>query len=150
MGASIVPQGGNTGLVGGGVPDASGTQVLLSLTRLNRVRAIDRANLTMTARPAACCRRCSTQPQKPGLLFPLSLAAEGSCTIGGNLATNAGGTQVLRFGNARELCLGLEVVTAEGEVWDGLRACARTTPATTCATCSSAARARWASSPPPR
>ena len=82
-----------------------------------------------------------------GLLFPLSLAAEGSCTIGGNLATNAGGTQVLRYGNARELCLGLEVVTAHGEVWDGLTACARTTPATTCATCSSAAKARSASSP---
>jgi len=105
-GASVVPQGGNTGLVGGGVPDASGTQVLLSLTRLNRVRAIDRANLTLTA--------------EAGLLLPLSLAAEGSCTIGGNLATNAGGTQVLRYGNAREQCLGLEVVTADGQVWDGL------------------------------
>ena len=70
--------------------------------------------------PAACCSRCRRRPRPPGLLFPLSLAAEGSCTIGGNLATNAGGTQVLRYGNARELCLGLEVVTAGGEVWDGL------------------------------
>ncbi len=86
-----------------------------------------------------------------GLLFPLSLAAEGSCTIGGNLATNAGGTQVLRFGNARELCLGLEVVTADGAgLGRPVAGCARTTPATTCATCSSAAKARWASSPRPR
>ena len=86
-----------------------------------------------------------------GLLFPLSLAAEGSCTIGGNLATNAGGTQVLRYGNARDLCLGLEVVTAAGRgLGRPAAACARTTPATTCATCSSAAKARWASSPPRR
>jgi hypothetical protein len=84
------------------------------------VRAIDAANLTSPPKPAACCRRCSRPRPDAGLLFPLSLAAEGSCTIGGNLATNAGGTQVLRYGNARELCLGLEVVTADGEVWDGL------------------------------
>ncbi|MBN8494435.1 MAG: FAD-binding oxidoreductase [Burkholderiales bacterium] len=119
-GASVVPQGGNTGLVGGGVPDASGTQVLLSLTRLNRIRAIDRANLTLTAEAGCVLQAVQQAAAEAGLLFPLSLAAEGSCTIGGNLATNAGGTQVLRFGNARELCLGLEVVTADGQVWDGL------------------------------
>jgi FAD/FMN-containing dehydrogenase len=119
-GASVVPQGGNTGLVGGGVPDASGTQVLLSLTRLNRIRAIDRANLTLTAEAGCVLQTVQQAAAEAGLLFPLSLAAEGSCTIGGNLATNAGGTQVLRFGNARELCLGLEVVTADGQVWDGL------------------------------
>ncbi|HSB98340.1 MAG TPA: FAD-binding oxidoreductase, partial [Burkholderiaceae bacterium] len=119
-GASIVAQGGNTGLVGGGVPDASGRQVLLSLQRMNRVRAIDRANATMTLEAGCVLKAAQDAAVEQGLLFPLSLAAEGSCTIGGNLATNAGGTQVLRFGNARELCLGLEVVTARGEVWNGL------------------------------
>jgi FAD/FMN-containing dehydrogenase len=119
-GASIVPQGGNTGLVGASVPDASGTQVLLSLNRMNRVRAIDSANLTMTL-DAGCVLQAAQQAASAhGLLLALSLAAEGSCTIGGNLATNAGGTQVLRYGNAREQCLGLEVVTATGDVWDGL------------------------------
>jgi FAD/FMN-containing dehydrogenase len=119
-GVAIVPQGGNTGLVGGGVPDASGTQVLLSLQRLNRIRAIDSANLTLTAEAGCVLQALQEAAAAQGLLFPLSLAAEGSCTIGGNLASNAGGTQVLRFGNARELCLGLEVVTPAGEVWDGL------------------------------
>jgi FAD/FMN-containing dehydrogenase len=119
-GVSVVPQGGNTGLVGGGVPDDSGTQVLLSLARLNRVRSIDRANLTMTVDAGMVLQSVQQAAADAGLLFPLSLAAEGSCTIGGNLATNAGGTQVLRYGNARELCLGLEVVTAQGEVWQGL------------------------------
>jgi FAD/FMN-containing dehydrogenase len=119
-GAGLVPQGGNTGLVGGSVPDGSGSQVLLSLQRMNKVRSIDDANLTMTV-DAGCILQAAQQAAAArSLLFPLSLAAEGSCTVGGNLATNAGGTQVLRYGNARELCLGLEVVTAEGEVWDGL------------------------------
>ncbi len=119
-GVSVVPQGGNTGLVGGGVPDASGTQVLLSLQRMNRVRDIDEANLTLTAEAGCVLQAVQQAAEARGLLFPLSLAAEGSCTLGGNLATNAGGTQVLRWGNARDLCLGLEVVTAEGEVWSGL------------------------------
>jgi FAD/FMN-containing dehydrogenase len=119
-GASIVAQGGNTGLVGGGVPDGSGRQVLLSLVRMNRVRAIDTANATMTLEAGCVLKAAQEAAAQQGLLFPLSLAAEGSCTIGGNLATNAGGTQVLRFGNARELCLGVEVVTAQGEVWSGL------------------------------
>jgi FAD/FMN-containing dehydrogenase len=117
---AIVPQGGNTGLVGGGVPDTSGTQVLLSLQRLNRVREIDAANLTLTAEAGCVLQALQEAASAQGLLLPLSLAAEGSCTIGGNLATNAGGTQVLRWGNARELCLGLEVVTAGGDIWQGL------------------------------
>ncbi len=117
---AIVPQGGNTGLVGGGVPDTSGTQVLLSLQRLNRVREIDAANLTLTAEAGCVLQALQEAASARGLLLPLSLAAEGSCTICGNLATNAGGTQVLRWGNARELCLGLEVVTAGGEIWQGL------------------------------
>ena len=119
-GASLVPQGGNTGLVGGGVPDASGTQIVLSLVRMNRIRAIDAANLTMTVEAGCVLQAVQAAAAERGLLFPLSLAAEGSCTIGGNLATNAGGTQVLRYGNARELCLGLEVVTAAGELWTSL------------------------------
>ena len=119
-GVGVVAQGGNTGLVGGGVPDASGTQVLLSLTRMNRVRDIDAANATMTLEAGCVLKAAQDAAADQGLLFPLSLAAEGSCTIGGNLATNAGGTQVLRFGNARDLCLGLEVVTAQGDVWSGL------------------------------
>ncbi len=117
---SIVPQGGNTGLVVGSIPDASGTQVLLSLTRLNRVRAIDGANLTLTADAGCVLQAVQAAAADAGFLFPLSLGSEGSCTLGGNLATNAGGTQVVRYGNARELCLGLEVVTPQGEVWNGL------------------------------
>jgi len=117
---SIVPQGGNTGLVGGSTPDASGSQVLLSLRRMNRIREIDAANLTMTVEAGCVLEAVQNAAEAAGLLFPLSLAAEGSCTIGGNLASNAGGTQVLRYGNARELCLGLEVVTASGAVWPGL------------------------------
>ncbi|HEX2540075.1 MAG TPA: FAD-binding oxidoreductase [Caldimonas sp.] len=119
-GVAIVPQGGNTGLVGGSVPDASGAQVLLSLARMKRIRAVDAANLTLTAEAGCVLQEVQATAAQHGLLFPLSLAAQGSCTIGGNLATNAGGTQVLRYGNARELCLGLEVVTADGRVWDGL------------------------------
>ena len=119
-GTGIVTQGGNTGLVGASVPDESGAQVLLSLTRLNRVRRLDAENLTLTLDAGCILQNVQQAAADAGLLFPLSLAAEGSCTIGGNLATNAGGTQVLRYGNARELCLGLEVVTAKGEVWDGL------------------------------
>ncbi|MBS0427632.1 MAG: FAD-binding oxidoreductase [Proteobacteria bacterium] len=118
-GTSIVPQGGNTGLAVGSVPDGSGTQVVLSLTRMNAIREIDAANLTVTVEAGCVLQVLQEAAEKAGFLFPLSLAAEGSCTIGGNLATNAGGTQVVRYGNARELCLGLEVVTAQGEVWHG-------------------------------
>ncbi|WP_428507611.1 FAD-binding oxidoreductase [Roseateles sp.] len=119
-GVSLVPQGGNTGLVGGSTPDASGTQIVLSLSRMNRVRSLDAANLTLTVEAGAVLQSVQAAAAAQELLFPLSLAAEGSCSIGGNLASNAGGTQVLRYGNARELCLGLEVVTAQGEIWDGL------------------------------
>lgn len=119
-GVSIVPQGGNTGLVVGSVPDTSGTQVVLSLQRMNAVRHIDSANLTLVAEAGCILHNVQQAAEQAGLLFPLSLAAEGSCTIGGNLACNAGGTQVVRYGNSRELCLGLEVVTAQGEVWHGL------------------------------
>ncbi|HUD32256.1 MAG TPA: FAD-binding oxidoreductase [Variovorax sp.] len=118
-GASLVPQGGNTGLAVGSTPDQSGTQVVLTLQRMNAVRAIDEANLTVTVEAGCVLQTLQEAAEKAGFLFPLSLAAEGSCTIGGNLATNAGGTQVLRYGNARDLCLGLEVVTPQGEIWEG-------------------------------
>lgn len=117
----VVPQGGNTGLSGGATPDESGHALLLSLTRLNRVRAIDPVNNTMEVEAGVTLQQVQGEALEVDRLFPLSLAAEGSCTIGGNLATNAGGVQVLRYGNTRELCLGLEVVTANGEVWNGLR-----------------------------
>ncbi|OZI17436.1 hydroxyacid dehydrogenase [Bordetella genomosp. 7] len=120
-GTPLVPQGGNTGLCGGATPDDSGRAVLLSTARLNRVRAIDTENDTITVEAGCVLQAVQQAARDAGRLFPLSLAAEGSCTIGGNLATNAGGTQVLRYGNARELALGLEVVTAEGEIWNGLR-----------------------------
>lgn len=119
-GVSIVPQGGNTGLVAGSTPDASGTQVVLSLRRMAAVRAVDPDNMTITVEAGCILQAVQAAAEDAGFAFPLSLGAEGSCTIGGNLATNAGGTQVVRYGNARELCLGLEVVTPQGDLWDGL------------------------------
>jgi FAD/FMN-containing dehydrogenase len=120
-GAAIVTQGGNTGLCGGATPAAHGDSVLLNTRRLNRIRQIDPDNDTLTAEAGCTLQAVRDAAEAAGRLFPLSLAAQGSCTIGGNLATNAGGTQVLRYGNARELALGLEVVLADGTVWDGLR-----------------------------
>jgi len=117
----IVPQGGNTGLVLGSVPDDSGTAIVLSLARMHRIRKVDALNNTLTAEAGCILQRVQQAASEAHRLFPLSLAAEGSCTIGGNLASNAGGTAVLRYGNARELCLGLEVVTPQGDIWDGLR-----------------------------
>jgi FAD/FMN-containing dehydrogenase len=119
-GVSLVPQGGNTGMVVGSTPDASGTQVVLSLARMNRIRTLDAANLTVTVEAGCVLQTLQEACAAEGFLYPLSMASEGSCTVGGNLGTNAGGTQVVRYGNTRELCLGLEVVTAAGEVWNGL------------------------------
>jgi len=119
---AIVPQGGNTGLVGGSTPDDSGRSVVLSLRRMNRIRSVDPKADTITVEAGCILAEIQQTAARMNRLFPLSLAAEGSCTIGGNLSTNAGGTQVLRYGNARAQCLGLEVVTASGEVWEGLRA----------------------------
>src|SRR5438093_3450898 len=118
---AIVPQGGNTSLCGAATPDASGTQIVLNLSRMNRVREIDARNNTMTVEAGCVLANLQKAAEEAGRLLPLSLAAEGSCEIGGNLSTNAGGTAVLRYGNARELVLGLEVVLADGRVWDGLR-----------------------------
>ena len=119
-GVSIVPQGGNTGLSVGSTPDETGQQVVLNLQRMQAIRQIDADNLTVTVEAGVILQTLQEAAAQAGFLFPLSLAAEGSCTIGGNLGTNAGGTQVLRYGNTRELCLGLEVVTPQGEIWDGL------------------------------
>jgi D-lactate dehydrogenase (cytochrome) len=117
----VVPQGGNTGLCGAATPDSSGSQIVLNLSRMNRVRAIDARNNTMTAEAGCVLGNLQKAAEGAGRLFPLSLASEGSCEIGGNLSTNAGGTGVLRYGNTRELVLGLEVVLPSGEIWDGLR-----------------------------
>ncbi|OTP69431.1 FAD-binding oxidoreductase [Caballeronia sordidicola] len=117
----IVPQGGNTGHSGGATPDASGTQVVISLRRMNRIGSIDSINNTITVEAGVILADIQARAEQEQRLFALSLAAEGSCTIGGNLSTNAGGTAVLRYGNTRELCLGLEVVTPQGDVWNGLR-----------------------------
>ncbi len=118
---AVVPQGGNTGLSGGATPAAEGRSLVLSTARLQRIRALDAVGQTVTAEAGVTLQQLQDAARESGRLFPLSLAAQGSCTIGGNLATNAGGVQVLRYGNARELCLGLEVATADGELWNGLR-----------------------------
>lgn len=117
----LVPQGGNTGLCGGSIPDASGTQVVLSLTRMTRIRQIDLANETITVEAGVVLQHLQEAAAEVDRLFPLSLGAQGSCTVGGNLATNAGGTAVLRYGNMRDLTLGLEVVLSDGRIWNGLR-----------------------------
>ncbi|MFY1051199.1 FAD-binding oxidoreductase [Ectopseudomonas khazarica] len=120
-GVALVPQGGNTGLCGGSIPDESGAQMVLSLTRLKRIREVDVANATITVEAGVILQQLQDAAAEVGRLFPLSLGAEGSCTVGGNLATNAGGTAVLRYGNMRDLALGLEVVLPDGRIWDGLR-----------------------------
>lgn len=117
----IVPQGGNTSLCGAATPDNSGKAVILSLARLNRIRALDAQNHTITVEAGCTLQQVQEAALTAGCLFPLALASEGSCQIGGNLSTNAGGVQVLRYGNTRELTLGLEAVFPNGEVWDGLR-----------------------------
>ena len=118
----VVPQGGNTGLVGGQIPFEAGEEIVVSTERLNRIRQIDAAGGYMVVEAGLTLAEVQAAALEAGALFPLSLAAEGSCRIGGNLASNAGGVQVLAYGNARDLTLGLEVVLADGRIWDGLRA----------------------------
>jgi FAD/FMN-containing dehydrogenase len=120
-GVAIVPQGGNTGLSGGSVPTGARREVVLSLGRMNRIRAIDALNDTLTAEAGCVLAAVQRAADEAGRLFALSLAAEGSCQIGGNLSTNAGGVNVLRYGSAREQVLGLEVVLPDGRIWNGLR-----------------------------
>ncbi len=118
---SIVPQGGNTSMCGAATPNDSGQQVVVNLKRMHAIREVDTANQTIVVEAGCILQNVQEAAKANGFLFPLSLGAQGSCQIGGNLATNAGGTNVLRYGNARELCLGLEVVTAQGEILHGLR-----------------------------
>lgn len=117
-GIPVVPQGGNTGLVGGAVPNGG---IVLSTERLNKVREIDPVNNTLACDAGCILADIQAEADKVDRLFPLSLGAEGSCRIGGNLSTNAGGVQVLRYGNARDLVLGLEAVLPDGRIWDGMR-----------------------------
>ncbi len=117
---AIVPQGGNTGRVGGATPDASGHAIVLSLTRMNRIRKIDTADYSITVEAGCILQDVQTAAAEADRLFPLSLGAEGSCTIGGNIASNAGGINVLRYGNTRDLVLGVEAVLPDGEIWNGL------------------------------
>ena len=118
---AIVPQGGNTGLCGGATPGKNGDCVVISTSRLNQIRELDLQNSTITLEAGVILKNAQDAAIKAGKLFPLSLAAEGSCTIGGNLSTNAGGVQVLHYGNMRDLCLGIELVTPTGEIFNGLR-----------------------------
>lgn len=121
-GTPIVPQGGNTSMSGGATPDASGSAIVLSLTRMNRIREIDPVGNTITVDAGVVLANVHAAAKEVGRHFPLSLGAEGSCTVGGNLATNAGGVAVLRYGPMRELTLGLEVALPDGRIWDGLTA----------------------------
>jgi FAD/FMN-containing dehydrogenase len=118
---AVVPPGGNTGLCGGSVPTGSRREIVLALGRMNRVRALDRLNGTITVEAGCVLANVQRAADEAGRFFPVSLAAEGSCQIGGNLSTNAGGVNVLRYGTSREQVLGLEVVLPDGRVWDGLR-----------------------------
>ena len=120
-GVAIVPQGGNTGLCGGSVPTGVRREIVLSLARMNRIRSLDALNDTATVEAGCVLAAVQKAADDAGRLFPLSLAAEGSCQIGGNLSTNAGGVNVLRYGSAREQVLGLEVVLPDGRIWNGLR-----------------------------
>ncbi len=120
-GVPIVPQGGNTSMVGGATPDADGREVVLSLSRLNRLRAIDPVDLTMTIEAGVTLKAAQDAAAEAGCLLPLSIASEGTAQIGGILGTNAGGNNTVRYGNARDMVLGLEVVLPDGQVWEGLR-----------------------------
>ncbi|GGJ28952.1 FAD-binding oxidoreductase [Neoroseomonas lacus] len=120
-GVPIVPQGGNTSMVGGATPSEDGRAVILSLARMNRIRALDPVDMTMTAEAGVVLKIAQDAAADCGCLFPLSLGAEGTATIGGVLSTNAGGNTTVRYGNARDLMLGLEVVLPDGQVWNGLR-----------------------------
>ncbi|WP_394690315.1 FAD-binding oxidoreductase [Hoeflea sp.] len=121
-GTPVVPQGGNTGLVGGQSPRPDRGEIVISLARLNAIRSLDLVGQTMVAEAGVVLANAQQAACEAGLLFPLSLGSEGSCQIGGNLSSNAGGTAVLAYGNMRQLCLGLEVVLPDGEIWHGLRA----------------------------
>ncbi len=121
FGVAVVPQGGNTGMVAGAIPDGSGEQIVLDLTRLSKIRKIDSINMAVHVDAGVTLHQLRVAVEEKGLMFPLSMGSEGSCTIGGIVATNAGGTQVLRYGTTRDLTLGVECVFADGSIWDGMR-----------------------------
>lgn len=131
LGLSIVPQGGNTGLVLGAIPDAPERQVVLSLSRMNRIRKIDPADFSAVVESGCILSELKDAIAKMGMFFPLALGAQGSCQIGGNVSTNAGGVNVLRYGMTRELVLGLEVVLPDGSILEGLSTLRRTIAAST-------------------
>ncbi|MEI8145758.1 MAG: FAD-binding oxidoreductase, partial [Alphaproteobacteria bacterium] len=120
-GTAVVPQGGATGLVGGHLPHEDGAEIILSLNRMNAIRAVDPAGNTMIAEAGVTLQSAQEAAEAANRLFPLNIGSKGSCTIGGNLSTNAGGTQAVAYGMARDLVLGLEVVLADGQIWHGLR-----------------------------
>ena len=144
----VVPHGGNTGYCGGATPDETGTQLVLSLARLNRVRGVDPENYSLVAEAGCLLAEVQRAAAAAGRHFPLSLGSEGSCQIGGNLSTNAGGVHVLRYGMMRDLVLGLEVVLPDGRVLPGLSALRKDNTGYGSGRCSSAPRARSGSSPP--
>ncbi|MCX7381991.1 MAG: FAD-binding oxidoreductase [Alphaproteobacteria bacterium] len=120
-GRKVVPQGGNTSMVGGAVPDEDGSELVLCLSRMNRIRDVDAIDLSLTIEAGATLKAAQTAADEAGCLFPLSIGSEGTAQIGGILSTNAGGNNTVRYGNARDLVLGLEVVLPDGEIWHGLR-----------------------------
>lgn len=134
-GIAIIPYGGGTGVVAGQLSLDSDAAIILSLERMNRVRSVSPDDFVMVAEAGCVLENIHAEAKRHDLMFPLSMASKGSCTIGGNLATNAGGIQVLRHGNARDLCVGIEAVLPSGDVLEELSPCARTTPGMTCGTC---------------
>lgn len=116
----VVPQGGNTGLVMGGVPDKKGDEIVLNLSRMNKIRSVDTDNFTMIAEAGCILQSLQEKAKENNRLFPMSIASEGSAMLGGIISTNAGGTSVIRYGNMRDLVLGLEVILPDGEIWNGL------------------------------
>ncbi len=148
-GVAMTPQGGHSGLVAGALPASDGRELVISLERLNRIRDIDPVNFTMTVDAGCILETVKQAAAEHDCDFPVSLGAQGSCQIGGNIATNAGGLNVLRHGMMRQLVLGLEVVLPDGRVWNGLHALHKETAASTSSSCFSAARAPWASCPAP-
>ena len=131
----LVPQGGNTGMAAGATPPADGSAMLLSMRRMNRIRSISAETAWRSRKRASSSRRCMTPRTKSGMRFPLTLGARGSCTIGGLTSTNAGGTQVLKFGTMRSLVAGVEAVLPDGSVHNGLAASRRTIAATASTSC---------------
>lgn len=147
-GTPVVPQGGNTSMVGGATPDETGRAIILSLMRMNRMRAIDPTDLTITLDAGITLKAAQMAAAEAGCLLPLSISSEGSAEIGGILATNAGGNNTGRYGNARDLLLGSRWCYRTARCGTGCGGCARTTPVTASGRSSPGRKERWASSRP--